>query len=387
MLEAICLNINKRKNVYTIKEVNGDSAIEVKGDALLKAIQRNDLTVRNLQLNGRRLEFITNTVNKTEATEAVVNTPISQSAPIVHSAISPKINTSILTAENILDASLKTETHKDRWFTVNRSFINKINSEMHLSFKITPISEEFESKMETLGYVVSHFGDTTVFRDGYVTTVINPYGFKLDNCDADKGIFYNTKFLSIDLENVDTSEVTSMRGLFENCQATSLNIETIDTSNVTDMSRMFNNCKAYHINLGNFVTDKVQDMSLMFRGMKVERLDLSHFDFRSISTMASMFVVVETGVISLDNTSIQSNVDMSSMFLGCRAVMVKLNNMHIGDNCNMMHMFNSSKIDRIDARNIDIVGNVRMDYMFLHCGHIALTSNNVNMIKEYSEKV
>ena len=57
-----------------------------------------------------------------------------------------------------------------------------------------------------------------------------------------------------DIENLNTSEVTSMKGMFTGCAALdTLDLTTFNTDKVNDMSEMFKNCA----NLSTVVCDKV----------------------------------------------------------------------------------------------------------------------------------
>ena len=62
--------------------------------------------------------------------------------------------------------------------------------------------------------------------------------------DTFENLFFNCRdIIEIDLSNVNTSSVTSMRGMFCNCENLKyINFGNIDTSCVTDMSYLFNYC-------------------------------------------------------------------------------------------------------------------------------------------------
>ena len=80
------------------------------------------------------------------------------------------------------------------------------------------------------------------------------------------GLFWSWSAESIDLSNVNTSEVTDMSNMFRYCSSlVSLNLNGIDTSSVENMSEMFYNCGAIEsIDLSSFDTSKVTNMSSMF---------------------------------------------------------------------------------------------------------------------------
>lgn len=75
------------------------------------------------------------------------------------------------------------------------------------------------------------------------------------------------KYESIDLTNLDTSNVTNMTYMFHWCNLlTDLDLSNFDTSNVTNMAFMFYHCEALtSLDLSSFNTSKVTDMSYMFQ--------------------------------------------------------------------------------------------------------------------------
>ncbi len=94
------------------------------------------------------------------------------------------------------------------------------------------------------------------------------------------------------LENLNTSEATSMEAMFYGCQClTSLDLSHFDTGNVTRMDMMFKGCLGLtKINLKGFRTGKVTSMQEMFNGCSgLKALDLSDFRTDQVSTMYGMF--------------------------------------------------------------------------------------------------
>ncbi|MEE0930561.1 MAG: TasA family protein [Acutalibacteraceae bacterium] len=70
----------------------------------------------------------------------------------------------------------------------------------------------------------------------------------------------------IDLEDLDTSDVTDMSYMFYYCSAlTNVNVSSFNTSKVTNMSRMFHYCSSLtSLDLSNFNTSSVTDMFNIF---------------------------------------------------------------------------------------------------------------------------
>ena len=113
---------------------------------------------------------------------------------------------------------------------------------------------------------------------------------KLSSCG---GMFANNKSISsIDVSNLDTSQVTKMNSMFNNCQSlTSLDVSNFDTSKVTDMSSMFNSCISLtSLDVSNFDTSQVTKMNTMFFYCRsLTSLDVSNFDTSKVTNTSNMF--------------------------------------------------------------------------------------------------
>ncbi len=172
----------------------------------------------------------------------------------------------------------------------------------------------------------SENGNTFKFKAGSMANF-----FK--DCDA---------YLSISMEGMDTSAVTSMASMFDGCSALiSVDLTGLKTGNVTNMSKMFFGCKGLtslvldteKVNgkFVNFNTSKVTDMSYMFssadiagsdpanKKMNIQSLDVSGLDTSKVTNMSHMFYLCSNSNFkTLDVSGFRtSNVtDMSSMFAG-----------------------------------------------------------------------
>ena len=102
-------------------------------------------------------------------------------------------------------------------------------------------------------------------------------------------MFSNNYATTLDLSSFDTSNVTNMNGMFQRNQATTLDLSSFDTSNVTGMSFMFNSSQATTLDLSSFDTSNVTDMSFMFNSSQATTLDLSSFDTSNVTNMEKMF--------------------------------------------------------------------------------------------------
>ena len=111
----------------------------------------------------------------------------------------------------------------------------------------------------------------------------------LTNANA---MFQGMSYLeTLDLNSLDTSQVTNMLNMFSQSNYLKDIKLNIDTSKVTDMSLMFYDCKSLtSLDLSNFDTSKVTQMGHMFRGFEnLKSLDLSNFDTSKVTRLQYMF--------------------------------------------------------------------------------------------------
>lgn len=94
-----------------------------------------------------------------------------------------------------------------------------------------------------------------------------------------------TKLSNIEgMENLNTSEVTTMSYMFYNCQSLkSIDLEFLDTHNTTQMNNMFQYCTALEkIDLSHFDTTSNSSFLRMFQGcVSLHDLDFTSFTFSS----------------------------------------------------------------------------------------------------------
>ena len=127
---------------------------------------------------------------------------------------------------------------------------------------------------------------------------------------------------SLDLMNLDTSNVTDMFSMFRMCNnLTKLNVSDFDTSKVTDMSGMFIECRDLaELDVSKFNTSKVTNMADMFSGCnKLTELDVRNFNTSNVRNMSFMFTQCNTLTeLDVSNFNTSKVTDMSGMFIGCR---------------------------------------------------------------------
>ncbi len=133
----------------------------------------------------------------------------------------------------------------------------------------------------------------------------------------------------IGLENLRTSETTSMNSAFKGCtELKSLNLSSFNTEKVTTMERMFEDCSALEeLDLSNFKTNKVTSMWYMFKSCSnLKKLTLrkssngSAFNTEKVEWMMGMFQdcssleKIELGGGTLNTSNVKY---MDKMFFGC----------------------------------------------------------------------
>ena len=137
-------------------------------------------------------------------------------------------------------------------------------------------------------------------------------------------LFYGlSNITSLDLSNLDTSNVTNMTWMFNGCESL-IKIkgsENLVSSKVTTMERIFNYCISLSsLETSNWNTSNVSIMTGIFDGCKsLTSLDLSSFNTSKVKSMDYMFYGCEslTEIIGLDNFDTSEVTSMNSMFYEC----------------------------------------------------------------------
>ena len=119
------------------------------------------------------------------------------------------------------------------------------------------------------------------------------------------------------------NKITNLKGLFGKClNLYSLNMFNLDTSNVTDMEDMFNNCKKLKEikGLNKFNTNKVTNMSPMFQQCnELISLDLSNFNTSNVTDMSFMFFhCYKLEYLNINNFILKNNCEAINIFLGLK---------------------------------------------------------------------
>jgi surface protein len=202
--------------------------------------------------------------------------------------------------------------------------------------------------------------------DGY--KIVNPYvlgvatnGDYLTSCE---NMFNGNPSSSLELDYLDTSNVTNMSHMFAYSQATTLDLSSFDTSNVTNINYMFRESQATELDLSNFDTSKVTSMVGMFENSQATELDLSSFDTSNVTDMGGMFYLSQATTLDLSNFDTSNVTNMYGMFYGSQATTLDLSNFDTSNVTNMYGMFGYSEATTLDLSNFDTSNVTSMRGMF-----------------------
>ena len=189
------------------------------------------------------------------------------------------------------------------------------------------------------------------------------------------------------LENVDTSEATTMYAWFSQCSSLKhVDLSHFNTSNVKNMSYMFDRCTNLEdLDLSKFDTSQVKDMSYMFAGCKsLKELDLQNFNTSQVTNMSWMFAGCESltklNITSFNTTNVK---DMSYMFNHCASLTnIDVHSFDTKNVENMTSMFSmyykyssdtssvfgwDSSLVSLDLSNFNTSKVTDMSFMFMKC--------------------
>ena len=189
------------------------------------------------------------------------------------------------------------------------------------------------------------------------------------------------------LENLDTSEATTMYAWFSQCSSLKhVDLSHFNTSNVKNMYCMFDRCTNLEdLDLSKFDTSQVKDMSYMFAGCKsLKELDLQNFNTSQVTNMSWMFAGCESleklNVTSFNTTNVK---DMSYMFNHCASLTnIDVHSFDTKNVENMKAMFSmyysyksdtssvfgwDSSLVSLDLSNFNTSKVTDMSFMFMKC--------------------
>ena len=202
-------------------------------------------------------------------------------------------------------------------------------------------------------------------------------------------MFFNNgfRFISINFEKWDVSNVTSMKKMFFGCSCNNIKgISNWNTSNVTNMSYMFFKCKNIP-DISNWDTSKVLDMSYMFS--ECENIpDISNWDTSKVLDMSYMFSkCFNNNIPDISNWDTFNVKNMEGLFYNSTLLssLSKISKWNVNNVECMAHMFDGCKSlkELPDISRWGIYCVKDMSYMFQNCW--ALTSfPNISNWKIYN---
>ena len=235
------------------------------------------------------------------------------------------------------------------------------------------------------------------FTDGFnlIYNVTLEYNKIRKNFDK---MFQNiNNLIEVDLSNINTSEVSSMRAMFLNCENLKyINFTNVDTSSVNNMASMFEGCSSLQsMDLSNFQTNKVYYMDSMFKNCYLlTSLNLSSFNTFNLRKLDEMF----SGCKSLKSLDLLSFVtyrisNMDSLFLSCYSLTSLNINFFTQHVESMKDMFmNCSSLTSLDFSRFETSSLKNLNNMFYGCSSLIslnlsnfVTSKVVNMENMFYE--
>ena len=137
-----------------------------------------------------------------------------------------------------------------------------------------------------------------------------------------------TSLYSINFDNYNTTNVTSMASMFYNASSlTNLDLSSFDTTNVTSMTYMFYGASGLtNLDLSSFDTTNVASMYQIFcYASSLTSLDLSSFNTASVTTMYRMFYnATKLSTIYVGSNWTTASATTTDMFTNCGTSTVTL---------------------------------------------------------------
>lgn len=182
---------------------------------------------------------------------------------------------------------------------------------------------------------------------------------------------------SVDMTNLDMSNVTDMSGMFVCCHdLEEVDFSAFSTPNVSDLNNMFSCCHSLSsITFGKgFNTSCVTNMSYMFNQChSLKSLDVSVMDTRSVENMEEMFSSCDNLTkLDLSNFNTRRVRTMEGMFVNCKNLKgLDVSSFNTRNVSNMYIMFAGCRsLTSLDLSNFDTEYVFNMSGMFNSCAKL-----------------
>lgn len=265
-----------------------------------------------------------------------------------------------LTSNNRL---IDTDFNADSIVCFDRQCVTSMQSNKSLKFisNIKNISTIF-SKAQLIGSRVKQLKDSiyAVENNDNIMIVSDKQIAFPNNSNF---LFASAQFKTIDIDNVDTSNVTNMLGMFYECTSKAIRLK-IDTSKVINMESMFSYCSFKELDLSCFNTSRVQNMSCMFENSKIDNLNISSFDTSKVISMQGMFDSSLLTYLDLSHFDTSKVQNMDSMFSSCIANEINISNFKSNSLLTKRNMFHVCTIDKIISGNFKIIAECGRQGLF-----------------------
>lgn len=184
------------------------------------------------------------------------------------------------------------------------------------------------------------------------------------------------KLSSLNISNWDTSKVTTIAGIFNNCNSLEYveGLDEIDTSNVTSMRHTFSYSKV--TNFTNLNTSKVTNMDYTFIGYLRDELVFPNWDLSSVTSFYACFVGGPEGgtikTLDLSNFKHSEKASLSGLFLELSSLTKLTMPREFGKGVkDFSYTFRGlSNVKNINLENIDLSSATNLDSMFSNCSSL-----------------
>ncbi|MFV0380471.1 MAG: BspA family leucine-rich repeat surface protein [Anaerorhabdus sp.] len=245
--------------------------------------------------------------------------------------------TLITSAKNVINEEIyekeKIVTNNKELFTIpsesinNKKFLNSIGLSFfimkNLSNQTTGMVSgtwDYDSSSNTITIHAGELEDRTEINDWVSGTISNIVLDGTVKAAKDSSYLFHglNNITSLDLKNLDTSQVTSMFSMFGKASSLiSVDVSNWDTSNVTVMEDMFyNNSSLASLDAGNWDTSQVTSMSFMFDGAEsLEVLNVDNWNTSKVTEMEDMFYGnAKLKTLNVTNWDVSNVTIMEDMF-------------------------------------------------------------------------